>query len=101
VNPTISKKLLALLGVTLIAAVFGVRSLVTASSGAGESGFDGPPPLPLTGPGGDGAELYEFTPPTNPRNPFAFAGLGSIESDLITVDETELSATVDDEPLAP
>lgn len=75
----ISKKLLVLLGVTLVVAGFGVRSLLSLSGGATESGFDGPPPLPLDGSSADDLEPYEFRRPPNPRNPFAVVGVDPVE----------------------
>lgn len=89
-NPPISKKLLFLLGVTLVAGAFGVRSLLSVSGGATESGFDGPPPLPLSGAIEDRVPPLDFSAPQDPRNPFAL-----LEPDLVDTDPVE--ADPDDE----
>lgn len=78
-NPPISKKLLVLLGVTLVAAAFGARSLLSMSGSATESGFDGAPPLPLSGTSNDDLPPYEIGPLPNPRNPFALVGFDAEE----------------------
>jgi hypothetical protein len=74
VNQKISKKLLILLGVTLVTAGFGIRSLLSTSGGSTENGFDGPQPIPLARDVDDASAPSEFNLPAAPRNPFALVG---------------------------